>query len=241
MEVKHENDTSSARPLDIDEQLATSCRHYFDQKITFKPASTPDRYIERLESNYRPLNSNMPEQNPQASPTTKSSGSGKGVKSPSTEDRENFKDGIPSPRRVLYDPSQLEMRWLSPHSVGSGLGNMGNTCFLNSVLQCLTYTPPLFNYLSSDHHKKICKCSYNIIHVYTFSKLFVPPPLMLLPPFSSSPLLPFSSPPLPFSSSPLLPSPFLSPSLPHSSLFSHPFPSPRPPSFRSWSGFLCHV
>ena len=66
-------------------------------------------------------------------------------------------DGIPEPKRILFNPSQLEMKWTSSRSVGSGLANMGNTCFLNSVLQCLTYTPPLFNYLLSDHHKKICK------------------------------------------------------------------------------------
>ncbi|TVU12284.1 hypothetical protein EJB05_45920 [Eragrostis curvula] len=37
--------------------------------------------------------------------------------------------------------------------IGAGLQNLGNTCYLNSVLQCLTYTEPFAAYLQSGKHK----------------------------------------------------------------------------------------
>ena len=65
--------------------------------------------------------------------------------------------GLPPPRIVLYPPEKVKLEWPRMMRIGAGLHNMGNTCFLNSTLQCLTYTAPLVNYLLTDDHSNKCK------------------------------------------------------------------------------------
>ncbi|NWS69758.1 UBP42 hydrolase, partial [Crotophaga sulcirostris] len=65
-------------------------------------------------------------------------------------------DGIAPPQRILFPPEKICMDWQQTQSVGVGLQNLGNTCFLNSTLQCLTYTPPLANYMLSLEHTQSC-------------------------------------------------------------------------------------
>ncbi|NXS84224.1 UBP42 hydrolase, partial [Erpornis zantholeuca] len=66
-------------------------------------------------------------------------------------------EGMALPQRMAFPPEKICMDWQQRQRPGAGLFNLGNTCYINAILQCLTYTPPLANYLLSYEHSRSCQ------------------------------------------------------------------------------------
>ncbi|XP_016379737.1 ubiquitin carboxyl-terminal hydrolase 36 isoform X3 [Sinocyclocheilus rhinocerous] len=137
---------------DLNKLLASSAKKVLLQKIEFEPASKGFSYqLETLKTKYvilNPKNDGAAAQRPTEPAQIK------------RQISENLSvgqsDGIPAPQKMLFPGNKLSMKWERVYRVGAGLHNLGNTCFLNSTVQCLTYTPPLANYLLSKEHSRSC-------------------------------------------------------------------------------------
>jgi ubiquitin carboxyl-terminal hydrolase 36/42 len=145
----------------VDSQLKLT--NYLTERIEFAPSCQEDTYLEKLREKYEPINvtketMEQPTTIGDEPNTTINTTIDTTIDTTTTiNTTTNTTTTIPTPHRVLYDPINLQLKWLKSNSIGSGLSNMGNTCFLNSVLQCLTYTPPLYNHLIAEDHKASCQ------------------------------------------------------------------------------------
>jgi len=115
------------------------------KKVHFRKATIPDVHNQLLKTKYIPVNA-----------------SDSKVKSDSTlskgEDPKHSDDPLHTNFELYPEENILKLlNWQDVKKIGAGLYNLGNTCFLNSALQCLSYTPPLANYVLQKGHTKSCR------------------------------------------------------------------------------------
>lgn len=78
-------------------------------------------------------------------------------------------NGFTRPSKVLFAKDKLNSGWNDIHPVGSGLKDLGQLSSLNAVLQVLTYTPALANYMLNRTHSANCKFVRYVISISIFN------------------------------------------------------------------------
>ncbi|XP_024518765.1 ubiquitin carboxyl-terminal hydrolase 23 [Selaginella moellendorffii] len=135
---------ATARVCERQDQLP-----FLERRILFHPPKDT-ALLAALPPGIEPLNHGFNAATRPPPPSLSKSPDGKGIK-------RSWEEANGEPQKDFGENVLPELG--APLRIGAGLTNLGNTCFLNSVLQCLTYTQPLAEFLKSGQHKLLCRKS----------------------------------------------------------------------------------
>jgi hypothetical protein len=165
-EGKNEIHNQPSDRIDHELRQSRDVDAFFMRRIEFLKYTRPDLRQNALKEKYKPIN--LPTHHQEENDTLgKPSMNGiythdnksDAVKKESNGDYLDCGEALRLATRSIFPADRIQLTWRTVQPIGPGLFNLGNTCFLNSVLQCLTYTPPLAQYLLESGHLRTCRIS----------------------------------------------------------------------------------
>lgn len=130
---------------DLDCGIETSAKRALLTRIEFEPANNyQSSVLNTLKSKYIVVN------------TKPVSNNNKTVNGANVNNKKANNITLPVPKFTLFPPERVQLGYRGNMSVGSGMSNMGNTCYLNSTLQALFHVPALVNWLLSETSHQNC-------------------------------------------------------------------------------------
>lgn len=140
---------SPASKAELDSGIEASAKRVLLSRIDFEPATNYQASVlNQLKSKYIVINTKV---TPSDNGNTLNGGSGNCKKSASSN------VSLPVPKLHLFPPERIQLGYRGNVAVGSGMLNMGNTCYLNSTLQALFHVPALVNWLLSEPTHQKCE------------------------------------------------------------------------------------